>query len=92
MTECFICGKELADGEGFASGVNAECKATDNPKEMVVVCSEECKKSFEKRFSHGGRPLSHYSRITGYMQLVENWNKGKQQELKDRRRYSVSSI
>ncbi|HII30207.1 TPA: anaerobic ribonucleoside-triphosphate reductase, partial [Candidatus Woesearchaeota archaeon] len=29
------------------------------------------------------------SRITGYYQRVSSWNKGKVQELKDRRRYTV---
>ncbi|MCD6229880.1 MAG: anaerobic ribonucleoside-triphosphate reductase [Candidatus Diapherotrites archaeon] len=32
-----------------------------------------------------------YSRITGYVQKVSSWNKGKQQELRDRQKYSVSS-
>lgn len=26
------------------------------------------------------------SRITGYFSIIENWNKGKQEELKDRRK------
>jgi anaerobic ribonucleoside-triphosphate reductase len=29
------------------------------------------------------------SRVTGYLQDVAGWNAGKQQELKDRVRYSV---
>lgn len=30
------------------------------------------------------------SRVTGYLQDVSGWNAGKQQELKDRQRYSVT--
>lgn len=91
-TTCFICEKELQEKEGFISGVDENCKRTNDPEKMVVVCSEECKKAFANRFEHGGQPLHHYSRITGYMQRVGNWNKGKQQELKDRKRYSIGSV
>jgi ribonucleoside-triphosphate reductase len=31
-----------------------------------------------------------YSRVTGYVQRVSSWNKGKQQEFLDRQRYNVS--
>ena len=30
-----------------------------------------------------------YSRVTGYMRPVKSWNKGKKEEFKDRRAYSV---
>ena len=33
-----------------------------------------------------------YSRITGYYRPVRNWNKGKEQEYKDRANYNVDSI
>lgn len=32
-----------------------------------------------------------WSRITGYYQNVEGWNKAKLQELKDRRKYGTSA-
>ncbi len=31
-----------------------------------------------------------YSRITGYVQRISSWNKGKKQELRDRQKYAVS--
>jgi len=31
-----------------------------------------------------------YSRIVGYLRPVQNWNKGKQQEWKDRKTYSIN--
>ncbi|MBU0929962.1 MAG: anaerobic ribonucleoside-triphosphate reductase [Nanoarchaeota archaeon] len=40
----------------------------------------------------GKDDLSRYSRITGYYQKVEGWNPSKKQELKDRYRFSSSTI
>lgn len=30
-----------------------------------------------------------YSRVTGYMRPVSSWNKGKREEFKDRKSYSI---
>ncbi|MFA7185657.1 MAG: anaerobic ribonucleoside-triphosphate reductase [Victivallales bacterium] len=32
-----------------------------------------------------------YSRVCGYFRPVENWNKGKKEEFKDRKSYSASA-
>jgi len=37
----------------------------------------------------GTHDVAQISRVTGYLQDVSGWNAGKQQELKDRARYSV---
>ncbi len=37
----------------------------------------------------GSENVEHLSRITGYLQPVDGWNKGKQQELQDRKRYGT---
>ncbi|MBP8676317.1 MAG: oxidoreductase, partial [Methanoculleus sp.] len=37
----------------------------------------------------GSHDVMQISRVTGYLQDVAGWNAGKQQELKDRVRYSV---
>jgi anaerobic ribonucleoside-triphosphate reductase len=34
--------------------------------------------------------VSQVSRVTGYLADVAGWNQGKQQELKDRSRYTVA--
>jgi anaerobic ribonucleoside-triphosphate reductase len=34
--------------------------------------------------------VAQISRVTGYIQEVGGWNVGKQQELKDRKRYDVA--
>jgi ribonucleoside-triphosphate reductase len=31
-----------------------------------------------------------YSRVVGYHRPVKNWNKGKQEEFKDRREYNIA--
>lgn len=89
--KCHICGKTLGKNEGFLSNVDEKGKALEG-KNSVAVCSEKCKLAFEKTLPRGGRPIIHLSRITGYMQIVENWNKGKQQEFIDRKRYSVPEL
>ena len=89
MTECFMCGKKLSEKEGFSSGVDKDCKVPKTKDEEIIVCSEQCMKGFEEKIGHHGKPIDHYSRVTGYMQKVSGWNKGKQQEFFDRKRYSV---
>ncbi len=37
----------------------------------------------------GSHDVVQISRVTGYLQDVSGWNAGKQQELKDRQRYTV---
>ena len=37
-------------------------------------------------------PTEVYSRIVGYLRPVQNWNKGKVQEFKDRKTYEVSNV
>ena len=37
-------------------------------------------------------PCEVYSRIVGYLRPVQNWNKGKQQEFKERQTYKVEGV
>lgn len=37
-----------------------------------------------------GMPTEIYSRVTGYYRPTSNWNKGKQEEFKDRVTYDVT--
>jgi anaerobic ribonucleoside-triphosphate reductase len=89
MKTCFICGKKLGEKEGFGSGVTKDCKRAESAEEEVVACSQNCINAFENKFLHKGKPIDHYSRITGYVQKVSGWNKGKQQEFLDRKRYNL---
>ena len=36
------------------------------------------------KMTHHGKNINHITRVTGYFSVVENWNEGKKQELKDR--------
>lgn len=36
-----------------------------------------------------GEKCEVYSRVTGYFRSVSNWNKGKQQEFKDRKPFDI---
>jgi anaerobic ribonucleoside-triphosphate reductase len=37
-------------------------------------------------------PCEVYSRIVGYLRPVQNWNKGKRQEFKERQTYRVEMV
>ena len=37
-------------------------------------------------------PVEVYSRVVGYYRPVNQWNKGKQEEFRDRREFSVESL
>lgn len=75
---CAVCQKPLGIQEGFVSSTG------------VAVCSEACKKVFmESLPDHGESQLTVYSRVTGYYTPVKAWNKGKQQEFKDRHKYGL---
>ena len=87
--DCYVCQKKLAPGEGFVANVNNQGKALDEGEVGIAVCGEDCKLAFQKSLSSNGKPLYHLSRITGYVQIVDNWNEGKKQEFKDRTRFKV---
>jgi len=83
MTEemCVSCGKTMLDNEGFISST------------QLLVCSEECKNHvIESMPNHGESQLTVYSRVTGYYTPVKAWNRGKLQEFKDRRQYTMAEI
>ena len=57
------------------------------------VCAEHGYLSGEEDVCpYCGKPTEVYSRITGYYRPVQNWNKGKSQEFKDRRTYSFQGL
>jgi len=37
-------------------------------------------------------PCEQWSRVVGYLRPVQNWNKGKRQEFKERQTYKVKQI
>jgi ribonucleoside-triphosphate reductase len=47
------------------------------------------KKAEEQTMTKCGGKCEVYSRVCGYFRPVSNWNKGKKEEFKDRKTYSV---
>lgn len=48
---------------------------TDNDKQRAHTCGAQCEV---------------YSRVCGYFRPISNWNKGKKEELKDRKTFEVN--
>ncbi|MEA3255256.1 MAG: anaerobic ribonucleoside-triphosphate reductase [Candidatus Altiarchaeota archaeon] len=82
---CGVCGKEIT-GRYMQASVDKDLKPTEKG---AVVCSEACAREYETKLPYQGKPIGHFSRITGYYQNIDGWNNGKKQELKDRRRYGI---
>jgi ribonucleoside-triphosphate reductase len=61
----------------------------------MTVCTDEgyvATGLLDKCPKCGSAHVQHFSRITGYLQSVEGWNRGKRQELLDRKRYSTREL
>ncbi|MDY9927330.1 anaerobic ribonucleoside-triphosphate reductase [Methanosarcina sp.] len=61
----------------------------------MTVCTDEgyvATGLLDKCPKCGSENVQHLSRITGYLQSVEGWNRGKRQELKDRKRYNTGEL
>jgi anaerobic ribonucleoside-triphosphate reductase len=79
---CWDCQKELQEGEEVMT-----YNTTLHPERTYYKC-KPChqKDSILKNF----QPCEVYSRVCGYIRPVEQWNKGKKNEFKDRKVYEVS--
>lgn len=78
---CPICKEVLDEG----CRLDHECTCAKQVTEGLHSCPE-CGKPVCPCGSHD---VVQISRVTGYMQEVGGWNSGKQQELKDRKRYGI---
>lgn len=79
--ECSVCGRALGHKEGLISSTN------------VLVCSDICKERYLDTLPGKGKgQLTVFSRVTGYITPVQAWNKGKLQEYRDRKKYSLQEI
>lgn len=76
---CHDCGVEIAEGVKYAE---YEVQGS-----VYCKCSECFKKDAVLR---NFRPTEVYSRVVGYIRPVSQWNKGKQEEYKDRKEYVCS--
>jgi anaerobic ribonucleoside-triphosphate reductase len=81
---CDKCGNKIQEFNGEL--LEAKClKFKDGEEEYTVV---RCDKCFAKDQSLTNfRKTETYSRVVGYMRPVQQWNKGKQEEYKDRKEF-----
>jgi anaerobic ribonucleoside-triphosphate reductase len=80
---CPICGDEHL--KVMCPLDNAECSHDISAEiEYCPLCGEAICPAC------GSHDVMQISRVTGYLQDVSGWNAGKQQELKDRQRYTVT--
>ncbi len=75
--KCGECGKKITGG------------FLESNIDKTVVCSRKCADKYSEKLPYKGKPIDHYSRITGYYQNISGWNKGKLAELRDRKRYNL---
>ena len=67
----------------YATSINKPCKATVPTIKYCQLCGKAmCPVC-------GRHSVHQLSRVTGYVGEVGGWNNGKQQELKDRKRYAI---
>lgn len=76
---CHDCGRTLENNEEYMpyevnSQVYAKCKSCHQKEPLL------------KNF----RETEVYSRVVGYIRPVKQWNKGKQEEFKDRVEFTIS--
>lgn len=95
--QCKVCNLQ-----GFKEKVCPEC-GNPNPDKM---CKEDhrctCKEDIHDGIAYcpecgaaicpgcGSHDVSQVSRVTGYLSDISGWNEGKQQEVRDRMRYTVT--
>lgn len=79
---CPVCGSKTV--EPMCEVDHVHCShAVINGIAYCPKCKQPC---CPVCFSHD---VVQISRVTGYMSEVSGWNRGKQQELKDRRHYEI---
>lgn len=85
--KCIVCGREKTSGDEYLmANIDRNLRPTETGD---AVCSDACASEYEKNLPYNGKPIQHWSRITGYYQNVAGWNEGKVAELSDRKRHSI---
>lgn len=80
--KCHDCQKDIIiNGEEIQNGVMLEY---DNKGEKIRVF--KCQNCFgQSRELKNYQPCEVYSRIVGYLRPIQQWNKGKQEEFRERK-------
>ncbi|HNU96963.1 MAG TPA: anaerobic ribonucleoside-triphosphate reductase [Candidatus Portnoybacteria bacterium] len=83
--KCHDCGKEIkVVGDELKNG--KILVYDDNGEKLTII---KCNKCYEKNTGLTNfKSCEVYSRIVGYIRPVQQWNKGKQQEYKERKEFA----
>lgn len=84
--KCHDCGCDIKIEDGnIKNGVILTYK--NGNKEIKAYKCNECYENNKSLENY--KECIVYSRIVGYMQPVQNWNKGKSQEFKERKTFTI---
>ncbi len=101
--KCSRCLIIINQEDLLPSGACPQCEKGDLIQKMCSHDHSECSHDLTQGIAYcpecgapccpvcGCHDVAQISRVTGYLQDVEGWNAGKRQELKDRKRYEVST-
>lgn len=83
---CYDCGKELAINNNEIE--NGVCLVYDNAGEKINIL--KCNECYAKNPALTNfRECEVYSRVVGYIRPVQQWHKGKGQEYRERKEFSM---
>lgn len=92
---CYDCGKNdieteiIIENDEIKNGVMLEYELPSKERRIIFKCNDCYEKDKSYKEYQG---CSVYSRVVGYLQPIQQWNKGKQQEYKDRKNYKNKKI
>lgn len=84
---CHDCGKELkvAQNEEIENGVRLIYDK--NGEKIEVFKCNDC--YLKDKSLKNYQPCEVYSRIVGYLRPVQQWNEGKKEEFKERKKFKI---
>jgi hypothetical protein len=90
MQKCDCCGKDIQEvdlGNGLELADGKCLKFKDDSGEYFVVRCDSC---FEKDKSLSNyKKIETYTRCCGYYRPIQSFNKGKQQEVEERKEFTT---
>ena len=85
--KCHDCGKNIETKDDEIIGGKFLVYQTEDKKSAIIKC-DECYAKNPSLTNY--KKTEVYSRIVGYLRPVSQWNKGKQEEFKDRKEYKYA--
>ena len=103
--KCYTCKLIIQAEDLEPAGDEEVCPVCHAGDNLRVMCEQDCRCTCPREITPtvkwcpvceepvcpgcGSHDVVQISRVTGYLQEVSGWNAGKQQELKDRKRYTI---